>query len=286
MRPWALLPLLEQHRNLGCHPEFGQAGTIRHAARVLSASRESFRFTIEFDPHSDDEKAKTDSVILPLQTLQKKGLSSDSIFRLIGSRAFVRENHNSDARSVFFLFEPQEVVQLLRDNLDYLVRRNDAHSQMLHRRLVAIQEESQWADEALCLELNHLREESVDHIRQILQRAPNRRKVLEAMDRGEALSFLEAKGDAATAVSDLSDHDIGFLVNIVRARYVLDVLQRRTANKGARLTSLGEKLFGGTPATQFDSREVHQIIELAAQAFAKPLSPLTSLAHASDSLVR
>ena len=286
MRPWALLSLLEQYDNLGCHIEFGRAGKIAYCTRLLNTEQESFRLRLEMDLLAEEEEPEVVSFVVSAEQLAQKNLPSEMVFRLVGSRIFLRAGKDGSPGELLLLHEPGEVVRLLRTNLEHLKKRNDAASRSLYHKLTRIESESAWADEALCLELNRMSDESTEHIRRILRQAPDRRKAVEALDRGEGLRFFEDKPEGAQTVDELSQHDVGFLVSVVRARYVLEMLRRRTANKDAKLTPLGQKLFGGRPAEEFSDSELRQVLDLARRAFERPLSPTSDLGQASESLVR
>lgn len=284
VRPWALLPLLEQHKNLGCDPELGRAGRIIDCTLVPKKLPITYEFTIRLDA-IDSIEARTASIEIKRETLTRRGISTDLVFRLISSRVLVMIDTTDQFGQVFFFYKPDEVVRFLQTVLAHLSQKNDAISRELHQRLTKIKEESEWANSALCVDLNHLREESLTHVRKILRDAPNRTKVMEALDRGEALSILESPSHDKRNATDLSDHETQTLINIVRSRYAVEVLQCRTASTKTKLTPLGEKIFGARKAQTLTPQERDHLFILAAQAFDKSVSKNSNLGHVASSLV-
>ena len=283
--PWALLPLLEQHKNLGCHPDFGRVGMITGCAPEEDSPGHVYRLMIRLDGLLDESDGLTMPFAVRASTLAAKGVPVDTLHLLAGSRALVREKQGTFPGDIFLLQEPKEVVRLLQENLKFLRKQNDKASRELHNQLMAIQEESEWASSALCVELSHMRTESVEHIRKILHQAPSRKKAVEALDRGEALDFFNKKQSASARDLDLSDKELQFLINLVRARYAIEVIRRRTSDNQAKLSSLGEKVFSGSSASDFTTAERQQVFHLAAHAFDSPDAQQSSLSQASRSLI-
>ncbi len=260
-----LLPILEQYENMGCHSLFGRSGRLLRVSRLRQGNQLMYKFLI-----TPDQGDSPLGVTLGRADLARKGLDMDAPALQLNSRVFVPEPRGKKVDTIFFLHAPNEIVAMLRANLEYLREKNDQESQDLYERITGMSMEAAAIDHDLCLDLFRLREESLDHIRKLLRDEKTRKSVIQALDQGEILAFYEKhRKGSVPDVEDLSDRDFGFLLNSVRARYFTRI-QRFLHDGQGTLTDMGRKIFHKTPVAKFSPRERAAVFSLAIRAVHTP----------------
>lgn len=255
-----LLEVLEQRPNLGFSEAFGQPGAIVRRTTVALGNRRGSRFTLRLDHCSDP-------IVVEMEDgqLGRRGLLLHPRALSAEARVFVLDTTTPRADEVFFLQSRREVVHLLRLNLLYLQRRNDETSRALFQRMAGRDPSELLQDRGLCMELFRFRKKATKHVARMLETAGKRqRSALQGLlDEGERQDYLARIQEGIFGDADrLSDKEMKFLVNTVRARYFGRLMGFMAAGKG-KLSPLGEKLYRGRGVIGFTREERRTILSLA-----------------------
>jgi len=261
----SLLPTLEKRQNLGCHVEFGRAARLLRLSRAREYGQSRLRLTFR----TDDETGSCQA-LFPLATLLDKHLPRTSPALRPGARIFILNHAERPTDHVFFVEDPQEIVNFLRRNVDFLRQRNDKRSWDIFLHLTGLTVEDAQVDDRVCAELRSLRRDSPSHLRGLINRCQNAalgKSLFAAIEKGEIMDLTAGFASMLDLVTSLTDRDVNFIVNVIRARY-MHVLSRQQGEGGAaELTPLGRKVFGFEGRNpSFSRAEKEMLLSLALRA--------------------
>lgn len=246
--------LLAQRENYGCHPGLGRVGKVARFSRSRQSSGPPvYRCGVQFGEEPPEMVLISQDELLRRQILRHNEALEP------GAPAFVLDPGGPYKRyAMLFLAIPEEVLLLLRLNLEHLRRLDDAKSQALLREFTGLTRAAIPPSDNLCLQLVELRGSSHEKFLELLEALPSRRAGLEAADRGEVLSITKSCGSVA---SELGEHDLHTLRNVVRSHYISKVRELR--REGVGLSALGQKVFGQMPVSELSRGERQAILTMA-----------------------
>ncbi|MHC4886478.1 MAG: hypothetical protein ACYTGH_15490 [Planctomycetota bacterium] len=248
-----LLNILAGRENYGCHPDLGMAGNLIRFGKTRAGGKQVFRAGIKLQ----DQEAVVCNIAPG--DLNARGLSRTAKFITIGSPVFYFRPGTPYARNgCLFLDKPEEVLLMLRINLQFLRKRNDGESKRLCKELTGICSSDVPATKELCESLVALKGSSSKDFLAVLDSVEDRKVAVEAADRGEIISVL---GDCGEVAERLDDSNTLMLRNVVRSHYfgkMADMLK-----DGAKLSPLGNKIFKGGKEVEFNVGERQALLLLS-----------------------
>lgn len=259
-----LLKVLAKRKNFGCHPELGKAG------KIIRFSKARVQGALAFKAGIDIAGEEPRMVVIPKAEFRRRGLEGVPGATEAGRPAFVLEPGTQYTRlGALFVAHPDEILLLLRMNLQFLHQLNDRKSKQLRKDLTGLSDSSMPAPEHLCLSLVDLRKASRPDFLKVIEGTSDRAQALKAADRGEILYVLKSCGRLA---SELQPCDVLMLRSVVRAHY-FPVLQKMLKG-GASLSSLGRKIFarGGTSGFTPEERQALLLMSISVAGGNSPAS--------------
>lgn len=233
-----IFEFLKKRVNYGCHPSLGRSGILSRLSQVRENNRRVFKVGISYPD------APPTYALIPPETLQKRGLTLSHPAVQVGAPIFLVHDKKIRRKvEVLFLKRPEETLLLLRLNLFYLQQISDEESDRLHKDLTGISLSELRTMPELCESLITLKNRSPKHFLKLINEAEDKKVVLEAADRGE---IMKVASQNRLLADDLSETDVAFLKNVVRARYIGRLGALKKDNE--ELSELGKKIFGKSSA--------------------------------------